>query len=480
MSDQSTPRSTGSVDPDRLAALLGAWSAGAHGTLAQQLGVALRDAIRSGLVVDGTRLPSERALASALAVSRATVTTALDELRADGLLVSRQGSGTVVRSRPAGAIVGTRIAEHFGPTGAIDLAAGNPPDAGHLPPIQVDVAALLAAGEGPGVQPLGLPALRAALAAHHSEHGRLTDADQIHVTSGAHHAISLLVTALAGAGDPVAVEDTAYPGIFDVVDALGAVAVPIRTDHHGIVPDALDHLLREERPRVLYVQSGPHNPTGRLPSPIRLRELAEVLDRHDATVIEDGALAELTFAGRQRPELADLCRRAVVVSVGSFSKVAWGGLRVGWLRGPAPLVERTMYLRLNHDLGTSIPSQLLALQLLPHMEELAARRRAELAERVDRSLELLAELLPEWSIRAPEGGSVLWATLPVDDAASYVRLAGRHGVHVAPGSIAVPGRAPDPHVRICVDRPWPHVEEGIRRLRFAWRDLTAGPGVVLG
>ena len=110
-------------------------------------------------------------MAAALNVSRSTVTAALDELRADGTVESRQGSGTVVRDVHAHTIAGTRIADHFFDVGGIDLAAGNPPDASHLPPIHLDVAALLARGGGPGVQPLGLPALRAVLADRHAEHG---------------------------------------------------------------------------------------------------------------------------------------------------------------------------------------------------------------------------------------------------------------------------------------------------------------------
>ena len=75
---------------------------------------------------------------------------------------------------------------------------------------------------------------------------------------------------------------------------------------------------------------------------------------------------------------------------------------------------------------------------------------------------------------------MLWAELPVADTGAYVLLAGRHGVHVAPGSIATPTRAPNPHVRICVDRPWPTVEEGIHRLCLAWRELVTAPRAVLG
>lgn len=473
-------RPTDALAPERIRDLLADWGGAGHGTLAQHLAHGLRRAVLSGVIADGARLPAERALADALSVSRSTVSTALDELRAEGTLESRQGSGTVVRSRHGQASPGTRIAEHFSAAPGIDLAAGNPPDPSHLPPISLDVAGLLASGGGPGVQPLGLPALRAALAERHGETGRLTDPDQVHVTAGAHQAIALSVGALSGRGGTVAVEATSYPGIFDIIDAIGARVVPVACDGGGLRPDDLDRVLTEHRPPVLYVQAGPHNPEGRVPAPGRLPALAEVFDRHDTVVVEDCALAELTFAGRVRPELADLCRHAVVVSIGSFSKVAWAGLRIGWLRAPAPFVERTMYLRLANDLGPSVPAQLIALQLLPHFDALAERRRTELAANVERAVARLRADLPDWSVTDPAGGSVLWAELPVPDAGAFVVLAARHGVHVAPGSIATPSRTPDPHVRICVDRPWPTVDEGIHRLGVAWRELAAVPRSVFG
>jgi DNA-binding transcriptional MocR family regulator len=464
-----------------VAALLTGWTENGTGSLAGRLANGLRNNIASGLIEHQAVLPAERALAEVLAVSRSTVSAALDELRNQGLVESRQGSGTVVCAPDTRSVGASRLANHYyGPTVAIDLSAGNPPDASHLPKISFDLSDLVATGVGAGVQPLGLAALRTALAERHTAQGRITDVDQIHVTAGAHQAVSLVIGALVGWGDTIAVEDPSYPGIFDITDSLGARLAPLACDNAGVLPEALDTTLATEQPAVVYLQSGPHNPTGRLPSPARIRALAEVLDRHGATVVEDLALAELSFPGRVRPELADLCRRATVISVESFSKVAWGGLRIGWFRAPAPLVEATGHRRLAYDFGAAAPSQFIALRLLPQLEELAVQRRVVLSTSVERTVERLDADLPEWKVDPPGGGSVLWARLPVDDSGPVVAQAARHGVRVAPGSSARAGRVADPHLRICVDRPWPLVEEGIRRLGLAWRETRAAPEPVLG
>lgn len=458
------------TNPGELARLLGGWTDGAHGTLPQRLAYGLRCAISSGLIADAAKLPPERDLARALAVSRSTVTTALDLLRDEGLIESRQGSGTVVRGPGQRAVGSARIAHHFGGTTGIDLAIGTPSDPSHLPPITIDVAELICSRIGNGLVPLGLPVLREILAERHTATGLVTDPTQIHVTAGAHQAIALAFAAFAGPGDAVVVEDPNYSGIFDILDGVGARPMVVESDEDGVRPASLDRALRAGAVAV-YLQTGPQNPTGRVPSPERMVALAAMLDKHRTFVVEDVTLADLTFGGRPRPELAELCRRAVVVTTGSFSKVGWAGLRIGWLRAPAPIVDRTMHLKMSRDLGASAPSQLMAAALVPSLDELALSRQRTLRAAVDFALARLAADLPSWEIEAPRGGSVLWARLPVSDSDPFVAMAGRHGVHVAPGSAAMAGRGQSPHVRICVDRPEPLLEAGLQRLAHAWAEI---------
>lgn len=464
--------------PD-VVALLDGWSAAGHGPLGRRLAHALRILIDGGVLPPGHRLPPERMLAQRLAIGRTTVTQALDELRAEARLVSRQGSGTFVAGASPSAGVGTRIAEHLASGAGIDLAKGDAPDLSHLPDVSLDMWQLNATCGGPAVNVAGLPAMREAVAELYARGGvtgcpRPTEPDQIHVTAGSHQATYLLVSMLAGRGAPVATAACTYAGIFDIIDACGARAVPVRMDRAGIVPEALDAALRRERPVALYFQAGPQVPTGRTTPDARVRALAAVLDEHGATVIEDTTVAAVAFDGRSAM-LADHCRTATVIQTGSLSKTCWSGLRVGWLRAPAAMTAASTLRHLASDLGASVPSQLLALQLLPSLSSIAAERQRRLARGVDDALTHLRQAIPEARVDRPDGGSILWVELPMGDVAPLVDAARRRGVRVAPGSIHFSDKAAGPYLRIDVDRPAPAVREGLLRLGQAWREVSGGP-----
>jgi DNA-binding transcriptional MocR family regulator len=458
-------------------ALLDGWAASGHGSLPRRLAHGLRQLIDAGVLPSGWRLPPERTLAHRLAASRTTVTQALDELRADGRVRSRQGSGTYVVGPATPPPFGTRIAEHLLSGPGVDLAKGDAPDLSHLPPIGIEMWQLNATCGGAAVNTAGLPTTRQAIAELYVRGGttgrpRATEAGHIHVTAGSHQASHLLISALADRGAPVAVAEFSYPGIFDILDGCEVHSVPVRLDSAGLSTESLDTVLTRDRPALMYFQAGPQIPTGQVTTAARTRALAGVLDRHRATVIEDTTVAAVAFDG-VAPMLADHCRVATVVSTGSLSKTCWAGMRLGWIRGPAPVIEETIYRHLAWDLGPSIPSQLLAVQLLPHLDQIADVRRQRLQEAVDAALDQLGNTIPEATVARPDGGSIIWARFPVADSATLVNVARRHGVRVAPGSIHSPTKAPGPFIRIDVDRPATVVREGIRRLARAWRELEA-------
>lgn len=469
--------------PVDLPGLLAGWSERGSGSLPRRLASALRTLLDAGLLAPGTRLPPERRLAEMLSVSRGTITTALDELRAEGRIESRTGRGSEVVGRGSLPEVPHRISAHFLDTAtAINLSTANPPDATHLPAFSITPQDLTAEGEGHGLAPQGLPSLMVALAEEAARSGLMVSPDQVHITNGSHHAFALVAEALVAPGDPVMIEDPSYPGAFDVIDHVGGRAVGVPRPPDGVDPHQLDALLAEHRPTLVYLQSGIHNPLGRAPAKGRWRAIAAVLDAHGATVVEDRALVPMTEPDERPAPLGSLCRAATVVTLGSVGKVAWGGLRIGWLIGPPPLVDRTVKLRTVTDLGTSIPSQIITRRLLPHMDDLAAARRSTLRASARAAIERLVVEVPEWEVEVPRGGSALWARLPRPDSMPVVQAARRHGVLVAPGSVARVGGGADPHLRICVDRPLPVVDEGLTRLFRAWREVTEAsvPLPVLG
>ena len=525
-----------------VAALLGDWPARGSGSLAARLAFALRSRILADLLPPGTTLPPERLLAEALAVSRSTLVAAFDFLRSEGLIVSRQGSGTrvagvlpetgVLPSRTSateerrsiarpdterragrGAGSGGRVS---GPTMAsrllgaaergINFGISAPPAASALPVLSVTSADLLAAVPSHGYEPAGLVVLRAALAERHSLAGLPTASEQITVTHGAQHAIDLALATLCEPGDAVAVEDPTYPGVLDVLAARRLRPVPLAADHRGPTPAGLEAAARDHGARFAFLLPAVHNPTGRVLDPGRRQALARVLDKFEMTVVEDNTLADLAYdewpairrtesgrggaepsttpggremeAGRQMtiagrpPSLAALCRRAMVVTVETTSKVAWGGLRVGWMRAPTAVIERSVQIRTSGDLGCSVPAQLLALQLLEHYDELIAARRIALASSAGRFGALLTEAVPGCEFVPPAGGLSLWVRLPGGaDAAAFASRALRHGVSVAPGQFASPTSGHD-HLRLCHDRPEEELVEGTARLSAAWSETS--------
>ena len=457
------------MDPIELGERLGRWSSG-RGPLPVLLAARLRRLIDEGDLPPGEPLPPDRALAAALTVGRSTVVAAYDLLSRDGRIVRRRGSGTrVAGNEPPGPrpTTGAPIFLHLlePRDGVIPLACAAP-DA--PPPELADAYARivprLAGTSGDiGYHPAGYSALRRAIAERYTARGVRTGPERILVTTGAQQALSLLARALLAPGDRVLVEAPTYPGALEAFREEGAMLRPLPIGLGGFTMAAHRH-----RPALAYVIPAFHNPTGSVLSPLAGRALAQAAAAAGVPLIDDEVLRDLGFPGVPAPPpLASYAD--TVISVGSFSKIVWGGLRIGWVRAPEPLVARLARLLAVHDLGGNIPGQLAAAELLPNLAPLHRRRAAERESRHDHLRALLARHLPDWDAPPVRGGQTLWVRLPYGDGTSFAQTALRHRVAVLPGSGLDPSGRSEDHLRIHYLATPADLTEAVRRLAGAWR-----------
>jgi DNA-binding transcriptional MocR family regulator len=455
-----------------------------RGPLYHRLGDALADGIAQGLLDPGVRLPSERTLAARLCVSRVTVVAAYELLRARGLAERRQGSGTFVAALPAGAQTAaavyrapilSRLMDPDQPP--VDLAIGAPQlEPSELPELSCSLADAARLAPRHGYDPLGLLALRAAVARYLRTRGVPTTTEEVVITAGAQGGLTLLASALLSPGDRVLVEAPTYPGAIEAFSRAGARVETVERDHAGPLPDRLERALASGGARMLYLVPTCHNPTGAVMSEARRGEVVRLARRAGVRVIEDTVLEECLFDGERPPPLAGMDPERVV-SVGSLSKSVWGGLRVGWVRASAPLVLRLGRVRAAADLGSSVTSQALARMALERIDELAAERRELARERLGVLTHELREQLPDFSFAPPRGGWSVWVSLPAGSGDDLAQLAMREGVAISSGLSAAPDDRFAGWVRLCAGPPAPVLREGVTRLARAWqamRELPAG------
>jgi DNA-binding transcriptional MocR family regulator len=467
----------------------------ATGPLRDHLASGLLQAVGSGQIPLGSRLPAERRLADALGVSRGTVVAALDQLEARGVVERRPGSGSYVRSAPITAAgVGSKsdadLLERWMRLGTpIDLAVSSPvhPPAELLTPDVMSTASLLASTSGHGYSAYGEPAMREAAAARLTRQGLPSLPDDVIITCGAQQALQLAVRALVKPGDRVFVDQPSYPGLLALLRQVGAVPVPVRTDDSGIVARDLVRAVAQHGPGLVATATVGSNPTGTVISPARRAELLEVIVRHELVVLEDLTLAD-TVMDRPDGEGADLSPVAVPLStddrvrgivVGSASKLLWGGLRVGWLRTNESWLRLVAQSKALTDFGTSPVTQLVTAALLEklHAEPTwVAGRREQLRQRRDLMVELLHHHLPTWSVSRPTAGLSLWARVPGADGIELAIATDRHDVHVMPGEqCGVDGSHTD-YLRFTFDREPEVLEQAAERLAAAYADVIRASG----
>jgi len=358
--------------------------------LYRQLYSQVRKSILDGSLHPGTQLPPSRTLANELGISRNTVIGAFDQLLAEGYLETRQGAGTFVVDLPPDLLltaappdqkkpkVGTSTEPRLSKRGQRFAATQRIVASDrlrHAPAFQTGRPALeefpftvwnrLIARHGNHSDPAflnyaftaGLPALREAIAAYvGATRAVKCQADQVIVTSGAQGALDLCARLLTDAGDKVWIEDPGYIGARAALVAAGTHLVPVPIDREGISIERGIQLSQE--PKLIYVTPSHQYPLGITMSLERRLQLLEISKRTGAWIIEDDYANEYRYEGRPLSSLQGLDEEAHVIYVGTFSKITFPALKVGYAIVPKTISAE--FENAQRQTGQSVPTLIQA------------------------------------------------------------------------------------------------------------------------
>jgi DNA-binding transcriptional MocR family regulator len=401
---------------------------------------ALAADIAQGQLVPGARLPTQRELAEAVGTTVATVTRSYTEARRRGLVDATVGRGTFVRE--AIYAPSTR--------GPVDLTVNSLAAAPFVGAMLASLSACVdgAAGESLLAYQPHQGSLRHREAGVAWLRSRGVDADpaDVVVTAGAQHAMLVALATLTRPRDVVLVERLTYPGVKSLANHLHLRLEPVDIDEEGMTPDSLASAAARTRAKVIYAMPTFQNPTASTMSAGRRRAIAEVVTAQSLTIIEDD---QYGFLADDTPLAALLPDRCVHIS--SLSKSLAAGLRVGFLRAPAALVQR---------LAAAVFAS--AVMAPPVTAELAARwiadgtarrivdwKREELTAR-----QQIARRLLGWRASRAASPHVWLAMPPQTTAEDFVEQARLRGVLVsASPAFGVGPARPDHAVRICLGPP---------------------------
>ncbi|HYE92536.1 MAG TPA: PLP-dependent aminotransferase family protein [Terriglobales bacterium] len=436
--------------------------------LARQIQGHLERLIREGHLGDGVKLPATRELAKSLGVNRATVALAYEELVAGGHARAHVGQGTFVVGTAAprapeprarapinwGSLLSrsARIVaaeedrwRRLGPgevNGTTISFAGGMPDSALFPTDAFrQVLNRVVRDEGDVLLQYyparGYPPLRQYLARYMLRFGVEASPDEILIVNGSQQGFDVVARTFLDPGDLVAIEQPTYPRALQVFRAAGAQLLGVPWTREGPRPDVLERLLERHTPKLFYCQPNCHNPTGLSLTPDVGRRLLAAAARREVPIVEDGFDPSLYYGRRPATPLKALDADGVVIYIGTFSKILFPGLRLGWVVAAAPVIERLLGAKQLADLHTSALLQAAVHRFCERrlLDRHATRVAAEYEQRRTLLVESLRRRMPDgvtWT--EAEGGFSLLVTLPAGmDAASLVPAATARGVAFTPG-----------------------------------------------
>jgi len=446
-----------------------------HVPLYIQLRDQLRSLVHAGDLRPGDRIPASRELATMLGVHRTTVANAYAELESEGLIQGHVGRGTYIKGNgnglkltppPPAVLNGSEglrwellFADERGEEALSRLTASAPENAlsfvmarpaeEFFPVEELQICVntvlrreatdVLRLGPSDGYGPL-----KEALLEHLRADGIPAKDENLLITDGCQQSLDLISKAFVRPGDSVILENPTYPGAMAIFHGARArcLGVPMQTRPEpgtalGIDLEGLEATLAANRVKLIVLTPDFHNPTGTSMPLASRRKVLELAGRHQVPVVEDHIYARLHARDERVPSLKQLDRANIVIHIDSFAKVAFPGLRVGWIVAPATAIERLRIVKQTTDLHTDQLAQATLAEFLRRglFTKHLAKMRKVYAARLLALDEALRKHMPEgtrWT--RPEGGMCLWLELPPGfDASELLIHAKERGVLFAPG-----------------------------------------------
>lgn len=467
--------------------------------LHRQLYAYLRDAILEGRLAPGERMPSTRSLSESLGVSRTTVTLGYEQLLSEGYLETAVGSGTYVSRRlpgdllpgsgpPDPADIRVRLSmygKHVREAGPFDRRAPSLPvnfrhgraDYTRFPmaiwrrlllrhcranePAMLDYAV-----DGQGYTPL-----REAIARYISRARAVRcTAEQVVIVNGSQQALDLIARVLLDRGDTAAIEDPCYAGARRAFEAQGAQLLPAPVDASGLVVERLKRSAAR-KPRLVYVTPSHQFPSGFVLSLARRLELLDWAERSGAVIVEDDYDSEYRYEGHPLPSVQGLEEKGRVLYTGTFSKVLFPSLRIGYIVAPRALATVLARAKWLSDRQAPLLEQYALADFiqLGHLERHIRRMRKLYDHRRRVLVAALQRLGPRTTVQGENAGMHILVRLHTRlSADEVVRRAAREGVGITSAAqYYIKARHSNEFVLGYANLTDEQIEDGVRRIARA-------------
>ena len=456
-----------------------------------QISSYLKKKILNGEWTIGTKIASQRILAKQFEVTRSTIVIALEELAADGLIESKVGSGTRVVNNTWSLLAATPPPDWISYVRSgihepnisiiqkINDAEANPSiirlGTGELSPdllpkkqmeklLQLDMGETLSLGYE---EPKGSLDLRKTISHYLKKKGIEASPASILIVSGALQALQLISIGLLKRGSVIFHETPSYLNSVHVFQSAGMNLFGIPLDKEGINYESIDRLKRQHHAALLYTIPSFHNPTGILMSDRRRKQLLEVSEKEAFPIIEDDVYSELWFDNPPPKPLKANDKKGNVLYIGSVSKSLSPGLRIGWIVGPEPVIDRLADIKMQTDYGSSSISQFVVNKWIKSglYEDYLTQVREELKCRRDYMINILNTYFSDiatWNI--PSGGFYIWLQIKTGiSTRKLFQVALQEGILLNPGSVY--DKNDQEHLRLSYSyATLEELENGLKRL----------------